>query len=448
MKRRKRLALGLALLMLLASLAGCRGADDSGTSEATSTSASSSSETVESSDEDRSLTLLIDTDATLAGFDAVAALAEEKLGITVEIDTRPGGNDGDNVVKTRLASGDMADLCVYNSGALLAALNPGEYFLDLSGEDWADTLDDTYADTVTIDGALYGIPYSSSQAGAVIYSKTMYEEHGLSVPNNWEEFIANCQVLKDAGETAILGTGGDSWTTQVAFLGDNYAVMLGDPDFATGLEAGTTKWATSPEGLRSFEKLSETAEFFNDDFLATTYDDGCDMMANGEAGHWFMLTQALSNVYELYGDQVNDLGVFGVPGDTEEDFGLTVWMPSSIYGNKNSGKDDLIKEFMEFYISKEALDAYTGAVLPDGPYCIEDYELPDDAYTAVADDMQAYFDADKTEVALEFLTPVKGADCMTICQELVSGQTTPEEAAAKYDEDCAKMAEQLGLDWS
>ena len=61
--------------------------------------------------------------------------------------------------------------------------------------------------------------------------------------------------------------------------------------------------------------------------------------------------------------------------------------------------------------------------------------------------MQAFVDAGKTHVAMEFLTSVKGANCYQICQELGSGQTTAEEAAAKYDEDCAKQAKQLGLDW-
>ncbi|MFV0362405.1 MAG: ABC transporter substrate-binding protein [Suipraeoptans sp.] len=444
MKMKKIVALGLTAVMTLGLLVGCGGSSDS---SETDTSEATSSDTNSTEVEEVTLTLLIDTDVTLAGFEAVCALAEEELGITIDIETRPGGNDGDNIVKTRLAAGDMADLCLYNSGALLAALNPSEYFIDISGESWAGNLDDTYASSVTVAGATYGIPYSSTQAGAVVYSKTLYDEYNLEVPTTWDEFMDNCKVLQDAGETAILGTSGDSWTSQVAFLGDNYSIMYNDPDFATGLEAGTTKWATSDEGVRSFEKLADTAMYYNDDFLATTYDDGCDIMANGEAGHWIILTQALSNIYELYGDQVNDLGVFAVPGDTEEENGLTAWMPSSIYGNKNSENQDAILKFMEFYISYEALDAYTSVILPDGPYCVEGYELPDNAYTAVSEDMQAYFDAGKTNVALEFLTPVKGADCMTICQELVSGQTTPEQAAAKYDEDCAKMATQLGLDW-
>ena len=393
------------------------------------------------------LTLLIDTDVSTAGFEAVVDLAEEKLGITVKTETRPGGSDGDNIVKTRLASGDMADLCLYNSGALLNAINPAEYFIDITDEEFTDRLDDGYKSAVSVDGKVYGIPYQSSQAEGVMYSKTMYQEYGLEVPGTWEEFLSNCDTLKEAGETAILGTFADSWTSQVVFLGDAYNLETDNPDFAAAFDKGEAKWESTKEALRSFEKLEETTPYYNEDYLATTYDDGCDIMANGEAGHWFSLSQALTNIYELYGDQVNDLGFFPVPNDAKDINGMTLWYPAGLFGNKNSDKTEAILEFMEFYVSDEALDAYSEAVLPDGPYCIQDYELPENAYEAVSQDIQPYVDAGNALPALEYIAQVKGSDCPAICQELASGQTTAAEAAQKYDNDCKKQATQLGLDW-
>ena len=61
--------------------------------------------------------------------------------------------------------------------------------------------------------------------------------------------------------------------------------------------------------------------------------------------------------------------------------------------------------------------------------------------------MQVYFDHNKTKVAMEFETAVKGANCSTITQSLISGLTTGKEAASDYDEDCKLQALQLGLDW-
>lgn len=456
---KKVLALILSLTMVTGILAGCGGSEnpseDTKTEETANTgekAGEGTTEEVTANDgeweyKEAALTLLIDTDVSLTGLEAVAALAKEKLGITIEIETRPGGADGDNIVKTRLASGEMADIVGYNSGSLLNALNPSQYFIDISGEDFEEKLDETYKETVSIDGATYGIPMLSSQAGAILYNKPLYEKYGLEIPKTWDEFIENCGVLKEAGETALIGTFADSWTSQVLYLGDNYNVLARDPDFAKEFEAGKAKYATSEAGLASFAKLEQSNQFYNADYLAATYDDGCDMIVNGEGAHWIMLTQVLTNIYELYGDQVNDIGVFAIPGDDAENNGLTVWMPTSLYGNKNSEKTEDILRFMEFYISDEALDTYTSVALPDGPYCIKGYELPENSYQAVAEDMQAYFEAGKTTVALEFLTAVKGSNCPAICQEVASGQVTAEEAAKAYDEDCLKQAVQLGLDW-
>lgn len=395
------------------------------------------------------LTALMDaTDASDPGFAAVLELAEEKLGIKVNVESMAGGTEADNLVKTRLASGDMSDLLIYNSGALLSALNPKEYFIDISGESFSDKIDDSYKDVVGEEDTVYGVPFKPSQAYAILYNKSMYEQYNLEVPKTWDEFIENCAILKENGETAILGSAADSWTCQIPFLGDAYNLETEAPDFAEKFDAGEAKWATTPEGLRGFEKLEDTIPYYNEDYLATTYDDGCDMMANGKAAHWIVQTKVLGVINDLYDiDVVNNIRVFPIPSDDAEVNGLTLAYPKAVYGNKNSEKEEAILEFMEFYISDEALDAYFGANSPIGPVCIKDYEIPGDGYDAITEDIQPYVDEGKTAPALEYISPVKGADCASICQELVSGQITAEEAAEKYDKDCEKQATQLGLDW-
>ena len=57
--------------------------------------------------------------------EAVAkAFEAENDDIDVKVDTRPGGGDGDNLVKTKLSTGDMAEVFAYNSGSLFQALAP------------------------------------------------------------------------------------------------------------------------------------------------------------------------------------------------------------------------------------------------------------------------------------------------------------------------------------
>src|SRR3569832_533558 len=44
--------------------------------------------------------------------------------IKIDIEQRPGGADGDNLVKSKLATGDMSDVFNYNSGSLFQQINP------------------------------------------------------------------------------------------------------------------------------------------------------------------------------------------------------------------------------------------------------------------------------------------------------------------------------------
>lgn len=466
-KKRHILSLALAAVLAAAGLTGC-GSDGgassgtSGSAESSRTESSSQAESTGSASgeaapsgdagaaegeweyKEATLSLMIDNNVSLDGLNAVLALAKEKLGISVEIEYKVD----DSVLKTRLAAGEMTDLMVYNSGSLLAALDPSKYLMDLTDQDFVDKYDDTYKASVTVDGVVYGVPFASTQAGAVMYYKPIYEELKLKVPTTWEEFIANCKAIEEAGYVAYIGTTSKKFTNQMIFLGDHYNLVSENPTFVSEFEKGNAKYATDPVAVKSFLKYNDIVPFMQEGHTAATYDDGCEMLAEGKGAHWTCLTQVLSNIYSLYGEEVvNKIGVFGVPGDDPDNQGLTVWMPNSLYGSINSDKQDDILRFMEFYISDEALDAYAGAILPDGPYCIKGYSLPDNSYDAVKVDMQAYFDEGKTKVAMEFETAVKGANCATICQSLICGEITAEQAAEQYDEDCKLQAVQLGLDW-
>ncbi len=69
--------------------------------------------------------------------------------VTITIETMPGGADGDNIVKTRLATGEMADVFFYNSGALLQALHPAEMLVDLSDQPFMDNIVDSFKQSVS-----------------------------------------------------------------------------------------------------------------------------------------------------------------------------------------------------------------------------------------------------------------------------------------------------------
>lgn len=412
-----------------------------------SAAAASSEATPETVYEPVTLTFLIDNQAILDGIEAVAAEAEKRFNISLETELRPGGAEGDNVVKTRLATGDMADICAYNSGSLFQALNPEQNFIDLTDEPFMANVIDSFKVTVSANNRVYGIPSGATMGGGWFYNKKVYEELGLTVPRSWTELLANCEAVKAAGKVPVLGSYKDSWTAQLIVLADNYNVMAELPAFADDYTANKAKIATTPAALKSFQKLQEVFDrgYMNEDLVSTTYDAALKMLAEGTGAHYPMLTFAIPNIAANFPELINDIGFFAQPGNDAADNGLTIWLPGGFYGNRNSEHVDAILTFFSLYASVEGMDIYMSAQKPDGPLPIIGSTLPDDVFPAVKD-MLPYFQADKTAPALEFLSPIKGPNLPQFCVEVGAGLKPAETAAAEYDKDVEKQAKQLGLE--
>jgi raffinose/stachyose/melibiose transport system substrate-binding protein len=377
-----------------------------------------------------------------------AAFEAENPGIKIEIETHPGGSEGDNLVKTRLATGEMGDVFRYNAGSLFQALNPPQTMLDLTNEPWQANVIDSFKPVVTApDGKIYGAPEEASMGGGILYNKKIYEELGLSVPKTWDEFMANNEKIKAAGKVAVIQTFGDTWTSQLFVLGDFYNVQAANPNFAADYTAGKAKYATTPAAMAGFQHGADVfkAGYLNEDFAAAKFEDGVRMVATGEGAHYPMLTFAIGAIAQDYPDNLKDVGFFAIPGTDPAKNGVTVWMPAAVYIAKTTRHPEEAKKFLAFIASPKGCDVRSAANGATGPYLIKGCTLPADVPPAVTE-LQSYFDKDGlTAPALEFLSPVKGPALEQITVEVGSGIRDAASAAALYDEDVKKQAKQLGL---
>ncbi|WP_027092222.1 ABC transporter substrate-binding protein [Cohnella thermotolerans] len=454
---RQVLALLSSVALTTGLLAGCGGGNSndngspsaspsgsSGSSAGASPSASASTEPKEKV----KLSLLVDNsqDSVNIAKALTEAFQAQNPNITFETETRPGGSEGDNFVKTRLSTGDMNDIFFYNSGSLMQALNPEQNLLDLTNEPFQERVVDSFKPTVTSNGKIYGVPYTSTIGGGWLYNKKIYADLGLSVPKTWAELMANNDKIKAAGITPIVGTYKDTWTSQLIVLADYFNVQAQDPNFAADYTANKAKYATTPAALRSFQKLEETVGYYNKDFLATTYDAGLRMLAEGKGAHYPMLTFAIPAIVQNNPDQIGDIGFFAQPGDSPDKNGLTVWMPGAAYIYKNTQHPEEAKKFLAFIASAEGMAVVAKVSTPSGPFVIKGAAIPDNV-PQVVKDMLPYFDQPgMTAPALEFVSPVKGPSLEQITVEVGSGKRKAESAAELYDQDVKKQAQQLGLE--
>ncbi|MDZ8160816.1 ABC transporter substrate-binding protein [Microbacterium aquimaris] len=377
----------------------------------------------------------------------IDAFEEENPDIEIVLDTYPAGAEGDNIVKTRLATGEMSDVFLYNSGALMQALNPDSTLYSLADEPWMAEVADDFQAAVATDQGVYGAPTGTAQAGGIIYSKKVYDELGLSVPESWGDFMANNEKIKEAGITPVFQSYADTWTAQMIVLGSFANVTAVDPDWAEEFTAGKRKYADEP-AFAGFEHLQELADagLFNEDYASATYNEAVGALVEGTAAQYPLLTNAMiRNVRQNYPDAIDDLGIFPIPADDPADTRLTMWQPNALYvpASTEGEKRDAALAFVEFFNSPAGCEIQNESE-PGGPYVISSCELPEDVAPIVTD-VEQWFDEGKTGLSIGFLSPVKGPNLENILVEVGSGISSAQQGAEAYDADVKKQAQQLGL---
>jgi raffinose/stachyose/melibiose transport system substrate-binding protein len=340
----------------------------------------------------------------------------------------------------------MNDLFYYNSGSLLQALNPTDTLVDLSQQPFMANIVDSFKPTVSQNGQIFGVPVGTASAGGILYNKKIFTQVGISVPKTWAEFVANNEKLKAAGVAPVIATFGDTWTSQLFVLADYYNVQQANPTFAADYTANKAKYASTPAAMAGFSYLEEGFKqgWWQQDYATTKFDQGLKLLADGKGAQYPMLSFALGSIATNSPEVGNDIGFFAIPGADAAKNGATIWMPLAIYIPKTSQHVAEAEDFLAFVASTAGTDAITSKVAPSGPYVIKGAKLPDNVLPGVKE-IAAYIDAGTSAPALEFLSPIKGPSLEQFCVAVGTGQMTAAAAAANYDEDVKKQAQQLGL---
>ena len=396
--------------------------------------------------EEVTLTYLVDdTEATQA---RAAALTEAYTAlhpnVTFEIETRLGGTDGDNIVKTRLSTGEMTDIFWYNSGSLLQALNPAESLVDVSGEPWIANINESYLPTVSAGDKIFGAPSETAMGGGILYNKKVYADLGLSVPTTWAEFAANNEKIKAADIAPVAATFGDTWTSQLFVLADYFNVQTAVPDFAEKYTTNEAHYATRlprwpassasrrrttrAGGRRTSPRPSSTA-VSRPSPKARPPTTRCSRSCSARSPRTSPIrsTTSGSSPSRVTAPTARRSGCRR-PHTSPRPRSTPTWPRTSSASSRRS----------------RAPKSLTSAIAPSGPYVINGSSLPADVLPAVKD-IQTYLEANATAPALEFLSPVKGPALEQLTVAVGTGQYSAEEAAALYDQDVEKAAKQLGL---
>jgi multiple sugar transport system substrate-binding protein len=164
--------------------------------------------------------------------------------------------------------------------------------------------------SMTIDGKIWGVPYTYYQWG-VYYRKDIFENLGIAVPTNWEEFKAAGKTLTDNGVTPITIGTKYLWTAGGVF--DYLNLRTNGYDFHMALTKGEVAWTDERvvATMNNWKELLD-AGFFLDNHAAYSWQEALAPMVQGDAAMYVMGNFAVAPLKEA-GLTDDTLGFFQFP---------------------------------------------------------------------------------------------------------------------------------------
>ncbi len=366
---KKKIALFLAAVLGVASLAACgSNTDNSGTQDSTQTSTqagATSAETSKASTEKVVIKAFHFTNET-AGREKMdkqfAAVTAKYPNITFDVQ----GIDFSqfpNILKTKIAAGDAPDI-FQGRPAQFADLIKAGHVMPMDGQPFLDNVSPAALESMKVDGKTYSVGTIFEGMG-IFYNKDIFAKYNVAVPTTHSELMAAAEKFKANGVIAFAHGFKDGWTAQADFQSDFYGLPLSQkPEIYMDIVAGKTKFADYPEFKASLQRYKDRLQFSSGDDFGTDYAKSISMMANGEAAMNIEGTWAISE-YRKVNKDVN-LGFFPTPnsdtaGETILGLGASgTWLVSS-----QTKAADAVWKFFDQITSPEgaAIDTSDGSVI-------------------------------------------------------------------------------------
>jgi raffinose/stachyose/melibiose transport system substrate-binding protein len=329
-----------------------------------------------------------------------------------------------STLQTRLNSGTAADVFIITAENKADIMNGG-LAKDLSGEPWIGNIADAAKATYTKDGKVYGAA-TASWGGGILYNKDLLAKVGFTAPPaTWDDFLALCRKLKDAGITPIYEGGDTMPYTLDALVGLQNQAHGGAMD--AEIWAGKTSFGKTWTGpLQDWAKLfaqglePSSASGLTGDQITSEFEKGSVAMIG--TGSWALgaIQKAAPNIH---------LAFMPVPGDSG-----TYWAGAVSPGyaiNARTQHQAAAEKLVEFLQSKTGVELYqkqNAAITTTKDYMPQLDPALDPMVPAVRDG-KFYLPMSSWPTN----SAAMNTEAVSLLQQLIQGQTTPDKVAAALD---------------
>lgn len=442
------LAVAIMAVMIL-SLAACGGnsAKNNDGSQTTSAAAETTAKVTETQAPKKIETLKLTSHASWFEKPGAAAVFKyindnpEELGVTLEFDKLPEGGDGENVLFARVAAGESLDLLYWQGASAFDTRAKAEDNLAALDGEWIKDYDEATikaSPQYSKNGTVYMSPFGDTNTFNVLYNKKVFEAAGVSVPNNWDEFLKVCEAIKAKGITPVYISGKDAWTTQlfplIGRLTENK--QKSPQEISEGLYTNKIKYVDLKSFQDTMTKYKQMLDlgYIQKTWLSDTYAQAQQALLDGQCGIYAMGSWVIPDLMKLSPEKYKDIGAFGSPYDGNSY--VLVSGPGGIFVPKSGKNPELAKQVASFMSSNKGQELWFKAS-PGIPYSkglnVELEGCYKDLYDIIkVGNGWAAYDA---FYPLYSIGPFE-----KYCQDLLVGQKTAEEVCKAMDSETAKSA--------
>ena len=299
---------------------------------------------------------------------------EEQSGNTIEWQISPD-DQYENVLNSKLAVGEGADIFYIRSGVTINKYQPDKYMMDLSDQEWVSRYNDWALEGTTYNDKVVQFQTWSVDGWGILYNKAIFEEAGITeIPSDYASFKDACDKILAIGKTPIYEPGAAQWHLGTWLGALTTQTDADNPGFYDGLNDNSQVLAGQEGLITALNQMMELNEagYFGNDFMANTWEDMVAKMASGDYAMGVVYTTFPAEV-EAYDSSItsDSWGMFPIPLNDNQTFGVSAGGIGRCV-NKDTEVADAVLDYLNFLSQPENLTAYYDAQLDLGPCSFTD----------------------------------------------------------------------------